>query len=151
MPGSGAPPVTWPVGRTPRLAWLLAGLWLAGAGAVLGAFFPASVYHGALLAVSVALSGIACLMFWRGQAPRTLGWDGERWSLQPGDASDEMQARVRMDLQRLMLLRLEAPQGRAIWLWAEAGRDPARWHLLRCALYSPAPSVADVQMDESAA
>jgi hypothetical protein len=150
MPGSGAPPVTYPVGRTPRLAGLLAVLWLAGLAAVGWAFFsaPASAHRELMaigLAASVALSGLACLAFWRGQPARALTWDGERWSLGDG----ELQARVSMDAQRLMLLHLQSPSGRPIWLWAEAGRDPARWHLLRCALYSAAPS-AEAPADEAA-
>jgi hypothetical protein len=156
----GAPAVTHPVGRTPRLAWLLAGLWLAGAVAVLGAFFsaPALIQHELfvmLLLASVLFSGGACLAFWRSQRARQLRWDGERWSLEPDSASgdgDAVWPRVRVDLQRALLLSFEQPPSRRpAWLWAEAGQDLARWHLLRCALYSYKPSAAEGAVNERAA
>jgi len=143
-----APPVTYPVGRTPRLAWALGGLWLAGAAAVSGALVSVlalpgpSLAAGGLLA-AVVVSGLGCLVFWRGQRARTLLWDGERWRLKPDDHDGGEQARLhaRMDLQRALLLSLEQPAARRrTWLWAERARDPARWHLLRCALYASAPS-----------
>jgi hypothetical protein len=97
-----------------------------------------------LLALAVAAAVLACagacVAFWRGQRPRTLLWDGERWSLSPpvGDApwDDSAWPRVGLDWQRVMLIGLSPPGGRrAVWLWAVAARDPPRWHLLRCALY----------------
>ncbi|MDR1968186.1 MAG: hypothetical protein LBQ32_05770 [Burkholderiaceae bacterium] len=155
-----APSVIHPVGRTPRLAWSLAGLWLAGVAAVFGALFsaPALIQHvffAVLLAASVLLSGGACLAFWRSQRARQLLWDGERWSLAPDGGSGSGEAarpRVRIDLQRALLLSLESPLlRRPIWLWAEAGHDLARWHLLRCALYSSQPCAAEWAVNERAA
>jgi hypothetical protein len=161
MHSDDAPSVTYPVGRTRRLAWLLAGLWLTGAAAVLGAFFstPTLLQHGflaMLLAASVLLSGGACLAFWRGQRARQLVWDGERWSLELDGGNgyvNEVRPQVRIDLQRALLLSLEQPQTRrSVWLWAEAGHDRARWHLLRCALYSSKLSImAEFAADERAA
>lgn len=143
MSHDSAPAVAYPVGRTPALGWLLGGLWLAGAAAVFGAVAAAPGGRGlaALLAgAAVLVCAGACLAFWRGQRPRTLLWDGERWSLEPpaggAEFGDGAWPRVRLDLQRVMLLGLAPPQGRrVIWLWAVAAHDPARWHLLRCALY----------------
>ena len=152
MRDRNAPPVTYPVGRTPRLAWALAGLWLAGAAAVFWTFFwiLALVHQGytaIFLGVSVVMSGGLCLAFWRGQRARLLVWDGERWSLEPGSGGeygDAARPRVRMDLQHTLLLAFEMPSSRRpIWLWAEAAHDPMRWHLLRCALYSAILSTAD--------
>jgi hypothetical protein len=138
--------VTYPVGRTLRLAWALAGLWLAGVTAVVWALFSGSALmhrpSGAVfLAASIVVAGLACLTFWRSQRARMLLWDGERWSLEPGndDGYSEMaRLQVRMDLQQAMLLSFEDPYAgrRRIWLWAEAAHHPVRWHLLRCALYS---------------
>ena len=145
-----APPVTYPVGRSPRLAWALGGLWLAGVAAASGALVSVLARPGqghaaaAALLASVAVSGLACLAFWRSQRARTLLWDGERWRLEPGDDCGEpARLHARMDLQRALLLSLEQPPARRrTWLWAERARDPLRWHLLRCALYSSAPSAA---------
>ncbi|MFT4195019.1 hypothetical protein, partial [Ottowia sp.] len=142
-----APPVTYPVGRTLRLAGLLAGLWLAGVAAVFYALIsaPALIQKAPAaisLIASVAFSGAACWMFWRSQSPRSLVWDGARWGLE-SEPDDATRLHVRMDLQHVMLLCLEAPPARRpVWLWAEAAHDAARWHLLRCALYSSALSVA---------
>lgn len=139
-----APVVTHPVGRTPALAWALAGLWLAGGLAVLAwlALAPSGPGHGwrvaVLLAAQLATGG-GLWHFWRTQTARTLSFDGDRWYLRTPGTADIVAARVRvaLDGQRFALLRLHAPAG-GVWLWAEAGGQPARWHRLRCALYSPA-------------
>ena len=142
-----APPVTYPVGRTPRLAGLLIGLWLVGASAVFYALIsaPALVQKAPaaiLLVASIIFSGAACWMFWCSQPPRSLVWDGEHWGLD-SEPDEAARSHVRLDLQHVMLLCLEAPPARRpVWLWAEAAHDAARWHLLRCALYSSALSVA---------
>ena len=46
--------------------------------------------------------------------------------------------------QRWMLLWFHpgAAGERGRWLWAEAASEPARWHLLRCALYLPLTSAS---------
>lgn len=145
-----APVVSHPVGRTPRLAAALVGLWLLGAASACWIMVVArpsvdSAFMAAVLMASLVLSGVACVAFWRGQSPRSLLWDGERWHLRPEDEpmDDTTGVQVRLDLQRAMLLRLASVSARRpTWLWAEAAHDPARWHLLRCALYSSARSVS---------
>ena len=153
-----APALTYPVGPTPQLASTLAGLWLAGVAAVAWTLFSESALIrqppvAVFLLAAVAASGLACLAFWRGQRSRTLLWDGEYWSLAPGgddSYSETARLHVRMDLQRAMLLSFEQPARRRVWLWAEAARDPVRWHLLRCALYSASlPAAPELAADES--
>jgi hypothetical protein len=56
---------------------------------------------------------------------------------------------VHLDLQRHFMLRLRGTDGTGSWLWAEAATDPARWHALRCAVYSRA--MTDAQSDAGAA
>ena len=133
------------MGRSRLLASLLIAAWLAGLGAVLLMHFSGLAYASQartaiILIAFVVLSGIAAIAFWRQQGPRQLVWDGERWQVQDGARqafSDGAHVQVRLDLQRVMLLCHEdRAAGRRIWLWAEASHDPARWHLLRCALYS---------------
>ena len=142
-----APPVTYPVGRTSRLAWLLASLWLVGASTVFYALISAPALAqqapvAIFLIVSLVFSGAACWLFWRSQTPRSLLWDGEHWGMD-SEPNEAARLHVRLDLQHVMLLCLEAPPARRpVWLWAEAAHDAARWHLLRCALYSSALSVA---------
>lgn len=156
---AGAPAVTYPAGRSARLAGALAALWLTGAAAVFWAIFsgPALVDQALaaiVLLVFVALSGWGCLAFWRAQTARLLTWDGERWLVQPAvgaQLADGARPLIKLDLQRFMLLGLpRADSRRLLWLWAEAAHDPARWHLLRCALYSFASPAASDAADAGA-
>ena len=93
--------------------------------------------------------------------PRRLRWDGERWWVIDSRGEQEgAQVQVRLDAQRWMLLWLVHPvmsgaqrwmllwflpvgSSRGTWLWAQASVDPQRWHLLRCALYSPMTSATE--------
>ncbi|QTD43861.1 hypothetical protein [Ottowia testudinis] len=90
----------------------------------------------------------AMLNFWRHQRARTLRWDGECWFVGAPVEAVEMggegaQVLLRLDAQRWMLLWFQPASGaRGCWLWAQARNDPARWHLLRCALYSPLTSAS---------
>ncbi|WP_423460841.1 hypothetical protein [Ottowia sp. VDI28] len=148
------PSVMYPVGRSPRLGVILLGLWLAGAVTVLSWWADQAsdrsglAWRLGLLLSVLALTGWALHSFWRTQIKRQLAFDGDRWHLShPSGAeafpllTEQAQVAVLWDAQRCMLLRWpSAGQGarRAAWLWAEASSDPLRWHLLRCALYSPA-------------
>ena len=146
----GAPPVSYPVGRTHRLGVWMAVLCLLGVATALWVLYSLRALENlsliaTILIASALLSGAGCWWFWRQQAPRLLRWDGARWQLEPdvGWSGDELSVQVRLDLQRMLLLRLEQSSPRRhLWLWAEQGRDAADWHLLRCALYSFSPSAA---------
>lgn len=145
------PSVAYPVGRSRRLGVILLALWLAGAVTVLAWWIdqassrPASGWRLGFLMLVLTLSGVGLCAFWRNQVKRSLAFDGDQWHL--SDASllsaspEPVHVTVLWDAQLCMLLRWPAAkQGsrRAKWLWAEASSDPLRWHLLRCALYSPA-------------
>ncbi len=149
-----APAVSYPVGRTPTLAIMLALLWLAG-------LLPAAVIVRqqdglGVFAIGLGLlaAGAALSAFWRGQRARLLRWDGACWGLREGaleSTSDEARVAVHLDLQRVLLLSYRDPQrARRSWLWAQASSDPQRWHLLRCALYSSAKSVARSESEAGA-
>ena len=90
------------------------------------------------------LASLGCWRFWRQQAARQLRWDGERWWLiDAGREHEGAPPQVRLDAQRWLLLWFRPlAGGRGMWLWAQASADPQRWHLLRCALYSPMTSAA---------
>ena len=149
-----APPVHYPVGRAASLGWLLTALWLLAAVPGVWMLFEALAQVGSAQAaiVSVAfcsflwlMAGLGLLGFWRRQVPRRLHWDGESWRLGVGETlPDAISAlapgtpAVRLDLQRCLLIRWQAPGSQARWLWADASVDPQHWHLLRCALYSKA-------------
>ncbi|WP_137896431.1 hypothetical protein [Ramlibacter sp. 2FC] len=144
-----APSVTYPVGRSRFLALLLLSLWLAGAG-VAGLWWRAPGGQGwrlALVLAALLLAAGLAWRFWRSLAALALCWDGHSWRLRAGApdmAAPELAGRlsVQLDLQRHLLLclhgRPEDGRPAQLWLWAEAKADPARWHALRCAVYSRA-------------
>lgn len=145
------PAVAYPVGQSPQLAVVLIVLWLIGGAVVFCAF--AGLGGGrsligwrlALLLASLLLSGFSLWSFWRAQIRRRLIFDGDQWLLEgdvatgfPGEA---VQVAIVFDGQQRMLLRWPAvprESKHVKWLWVEAHSEPLRWHLLRCALYSPA-------------
>ncbi|MDO5626045.1 MAG: hypothetical protein Q4G71_15320 [Pseudomonadota bacterium] len=137
-----APAVTYPVGRSRRLALLLAAPWVLAALCLLSVlvwpFANAPTAVGALLAVLVLLlNGWALRRFWRAQVVRQLIWDGQAWHLDAPVAQGSGEISVRLDVQHCLLLLYRAPGARrGTWLWADAAAYPQRWHLLRCALYS---------------
>lgn len=84
---------------------------------------------------------------WCTRRPRhwTLRWDGETWSL-AFDADPSVQrlgnVTVSLDLETALLLNFSSA-GRQrtsdVWLPLTRSGQPAQWHALRCALYSPRP------------
>ena len=157
------PSVAFPVGRTYRLGVSLLGLWLTGVVAVLSWWVdqvvsrPTLTWRLGLLLSVLVLSGTALMSFWRAQIKRRLVFDGDQWHLVgpnvPAPPSEPAHVAILWDAQRCMLLRWPAEsQGarQARWLWAEASSDLKRWHLLRCALYSPANRSSGEIADDSA-
>lgn len=149
-----APAVTYPVGRTPTLARVLALLWLAGLPPAVMVVLQQGPAVAVVIGLGLLAAGAALYSFWRGQRARQLRWDGANWGLCEGaqeSGGDEARVELHLDLQRLLLLSYrDAGQPRRQWLWAQASSDPQRWHLLRCALYSSAKSVAQSPADAEA-
>lgn len=144
-----APAVIHPTGRTPQLAALLLGLWALGLAAAVAALMlqpglAASGWQAAALLGAPLLAGAALARWWRTQRPRRLSWDGAQWRLGAANEWGDLavqRVEVRLDLQWALLLRVGGPElGRGRWLWAQAGRDAAGWHLLRCAAHAGAPA-----------
>ena len=139
-----APSVNYPVGRSRFLGALLLGLWGAGVAATLLWWREpgGQGWRLALVLASLGLSGRLAWRFWRSLNSRMLGWDGQSWRLGTGASDPVGSLRVHLDLQSRLLLCLHGrtKAGRAVrhWLWADAAADPARWHALRCAVYSRA-------------
>lgn len=146
----GPPPVSHAVGRSVRLAALLAAPWLLGAGCAayavhLGSARVPSLALAGILVCALAFSAVTLALFWWRQSPGQLAWDGAQWRLQNETRDRHCDAwvlsgvEVRLDLQTALLLQAwRSGRRRGVWLWAEANDDRARWHLLRCALYSGA-------------
>lgn len=142
MSRHNAPPVVYPLGRSPFLRRLLLGLWLAGLlGIVLwAAQARLSAGHAAGALVALVGAGMAARISWKNQPVGQLAWDGETWAwesvgCQSGSAMPELS--VIADLQSRLLLRLDNQPGACLWLWAERSSLPERWLDLRRAVYSP--------------
>lgn len=152
-----APSVTYPVGRSAFLGWLLVGAGAAGLGALLlGAVYqrqatPLWWLVTAFWVLWVLVAGSA----WHRQVEGNLAWksahrrsEGNSPATSPGEwvwssaAYLEGVALQRVervyDLQAWMLLRLHNPDGARIWAWVERSRDVQRWSDLRRALVAHA-------------
>jgi hypothetical protein len=122
-----------------------------GAAAGLGAWFWQS--HGGLLAAVGASVGAAMIAaavaLVRRDDPVLLRCDGRVWSATraPGGSAvaSAGQLDVVIDLGVWMLLRLRPGSGpgtgRTTWIPAQRRGHEAHWHALRCAVYSPRPTV----------
>jgi len=123
--------------------WALRFLWLLSAAvAALWAIERADP-----ASLSVAALTVICLLWgaWRTMQPRrwTLRWDGETWSLAFDDDSSAPRVgnvKVSLDLEAALLLTFSSADGQGachVWLPMIRSGQPAQWHALRCALYSP--------------
>jgi len=132
-----APSVNYPVGRSLLAAAWAAAAWLAGACTVAAWWLHGAgpAWHAwlgaALLATTAAWAGWCWLRNFEGE----LRWDGSAWHLS-GRGAALPDLSCALDLQVALLLRVSGDPAR--WLWVERRRAPARWHALRCAVYSRA-------------
>ena len=110
--------------------------------------------------MAVASSWLLSLAFalwqWR-QAPKgELRWDGQSWHLATGGADHEVSPEMVVDLQCVVLIRLNKRHGHgAAWVFADAadvnGGTPGAWSAVRRALVYSAHkgrSGADTQIVE---
>lgn len=144
-----APPVTYPLGRSHFQGFALLGLWLAGVG-VLALWWraaPVADWRFWLALAVVLLAGVAAGLAWFHSPAGQLRWDGQDWrwesqSYQSGTPVRDLA--VALDLQRIMLLRLENHDHATLWLWAGRSLQPERWLDLRRAVHSqhrPSPDM----------
>lgn len=89
---------------------------------------------------AVLAVGLVALRGWNNTPVGQLTWDGQLWrwegrGYQVGVADNELL--VALDLQNLMLLRLENQAHAKLWLWAELRAFPSQWLELRRAAHSP--------------
>ncbi|MET3497469.1 hypothetical protein [Variovorax boronicumulans] len=140
-----APSVTYPVGRSRGATRILVLLWALGA-CCAGAscyLFDSAGWRQLLLVLSVLFSGVAASFGLRRDGAAILHFDGLHWSLAGADRSRGVraaQAKVALDFQSLMLVRL-AESGRAgRWVWLEQRTQPERWRDVRRAVYARPPA-----------
>lgn len=142
-----APPVVYPLGRSPFLGGLLLVFWLAGLFSVL-LWWSVTRQHDwrmLLAGFSVLLAGLAARITWDNLPGGQLAWDGDVWRWEsPGyqTGAGEHALSVIADFQQRLLLRLENQDGARLWLWVEQNTMPERWLDLRRAVYSPHKSRA---------
>ena len=134
-----APPVSYPVGRSRAVG--AAALIACVAGLVATAFWALqdgeSGWRKPAALLALPLAAWACRA-WRASPSGSLSWDGQSWHWSGGGGEKTGQLAVCLDFQQLLLLRWQAENARAHWLWLERGRMPARWNELRRAVYSRA-------------
>lgn len=132
-----APAVEFPLGRSSFQARLIAGVVGISGVAVLLWFGPGGdarqwlAFGWWLLA-----SGWMWVEWWR--SPRgSLLWDGVSWSLLIGSRSLLVLPALVLDLQHIVLLRLQAvDKAGSTWVWLDRSRHPVRWLALRRAVYA---------------
>ena len=138
-----APSVSYPVGRSRRAQHLLMLLWALGVGCVTLACTGSGAldWRQAMLALSAVVAGVAA---WTGLLRACpageLRFDGHHWTITGGSALHSARAAVALDLQSLLLVRLEGPTGAARWIWCDREALPERWPELRRALHARAPA-----------
>lgn len=156
---NNAPSVDFPVGRSRFEAVGLASVAALGAAATAAWAVQSPVGSvGPMWAAGLWLAATALAAFtWCRTARGTLAWRLGRWHWLDvpetggaGVAGDPPAARlsVALDLQRHLLLHLNAPPARPRWLWLSRDMAPSRWDDLRRAVYSRA--TVDVLPDSPA-
>ncbi|HEY2255529.1 MAG TPA: hypothetical protein VGI11_07815 [Variovorax sp.] len=140
-----APSVNYPVGRSRGAGRLLGLVWAFGAAGLLVACLQAGSLgwrHG-LLGFAVLFAGAAASVgLRRCTEPADLGFDGRRWSISGRGPLRSAKARVALDLQSLLLVRLDESDRRR-WIWLDRRLAPARWPDVRRAMHSRAAAVHD--------
>ena len=134
--------MTYPLGRSYWQAFFLSALWLAAL-LLVCVWTLASQQLGwrqAAGLLTLMCAGLAAWHGWKNAPVGQLAWDGQvwRWESRGYQAGvPEYELSIALDLQNVMLLRLENQAHAKLWLWAERRAFPERWLDLRRAVYSP--------------
>jgi hypothetical protein len=128
------PAAAWKVDSARWQRRVLAALGLLGA--LVSLFFCLGQRWGtsSLLVLLWGLCTAIAVMGLRKGATGHLRWDGERWHW--SDTQDHAVTRLVcvIDLQRLLLLRVDCEQGPSRWLWLQSPTMDAPWRALRRAV-----------------
>ena len=142
MTKHNAPSVVYPLGRSHFGDLFLLGWWLTGLSLVVLWFYTARLvdWRIGLEVFAVCSVGIGIEKYWRSSPVGQLAWDGEAWRWESSSYQTgltEQTISVVVDLQNVLLLRLENQARAKMWLWAERKKMPERWLDFRRAVYSP--------------
>lgn len=134
-----APSVSYPVGRSFWVSALLGCLWgLAGAVTLRWWQLAAAGDPGPWLGLAACLA--CALVLWRGwrRTPvGTLAWDGGFWTWESRAYPGQVRVaapEILLDLQHLILVRMQNADGASWMLWLDATTAPERWLDMRRAL-----------------
>ena len=143
-----APLVQYPVGRFAWAVWCCAVLGVTAA-LLTGWLFYVDQLSPRWTLFSGGLVGLVAVVWlrssWRAPQLAWLVWDGQGWQWWLDEDGQEVQhlcsLSVQADFQQVLLLHVtsEARAHRATfqkWVWLYKGFAPAKWHGLRCAVYS---------------
>jgi len=150
-----APSVVYPLGRSHFGDLFLLGCWLTGLSLVVLWFYTARLvdWRIGLEIFAICSVGVGIKKYGGNSPVGQLAWDGEAWrwessGYQTGLA--EQTISVVVDLQDVLLLRLENQARAKMWLWVEKKKMPERWLDLRRAVYSPNKSTDRAQLHDLA-
>ena len=132
-----APAVSWSVGQAAWRFHFLA-LWVACGGLVVALFLvlqPWGIRAAALLLVYLA-SVLCAAMAQRKTCTGVLRWDGEHWYWSGFEDQVVSHATCVLDLQRLVLLRIQGTTDKVHWLWLQSLAMDSRWLAFRRAVVS---------------
>ncbi|MDQ3271051.1 MAG: hypothetical protein M3Q12_02620 [Pseudomonadota bacterium] len=107
-----------------------AGWWLAA---------PGFDWRIGTAATAAVFAGMAAWLGWRSAPVGQLHWDGQVWRWEsPGyqAGTPVLALAVALDLQRILLIRLDNHDHASMWLWAHRSAFPERWLDLRRSVYS---------------
>jgi hypothetical protein len=108
-------------------------LWFAGGtfAAILAQSFE-SLLHATVVLCIALFTGVPALWHWKNSPIGLLQWDGETWTWAGDTLTGNL--RVVIDLQLLVLIRVQTLEGSRQFLWLESRRPSLEWSALRRAL-----------------
>lgn len=140
MPSRHAPAVSYALGRSRFLATAVALVWLFAASLTLVWAWIDPTHWGPWLGwVSLSLLTLVAREGWRRWPQGRLSWDGQGWAWSDARTLVDLPLsppEIVLDLQRLLLLRLQGQPGVPRWAWVDVASEPARWLDLRRALFA---------------
>lgn len=82
----------------------------------------------------VLAAGVVALRSVAATSPTLLQWDGKVWTWSPDGPGDAGEMLCVLDLQRMLLLRLRAGDGRPCWFWVIRSGPGVPWDSFRRAV-----------------